>query len=128
MFINKENEKMIQAKQFKGNFYDKILIIELIKENNYKMYCLFFNLNNKKQKLMQGFLKINNLEKEKDILNIFKYNKLDFINECYFNLGEQLFKFSCFELFIFECNNNLKKIDKKCFLIYFIINIFILIL
>ena len=62
---------------------------------------------------MQGFLKINNLEKEKDILNIFKYNKLDFINECYFNLGEQLFKFSCFELFIFECNNNLKKIDKK---------------
>ena len=113
MFINKENEKMIQAKQFKGNFYDKILIIELIKENNYKMYCLFFNLNNKKQKLMQGFLKINNLEKEKDILNIFKYNKLDFINECYFNLGEQLFKFSCFELFIFECNNNLKKIDKK---------------
>ena len=43
MFINKENEKMIQAKQFKGNFYDKILIIELIKENNYKMYCLIFN-------------------------------------------------------------------------------------
>jgi len=114
MFINKENEKMIQTKQFKGCFYDKILIIELISENNYKMYCLFYLDNkNKKKKLMQGFLKINNLGKEKDILNIFKCNKLDFISECYYNLGEKLFKFSYFELFIFECNNNLKKVDKK---------------
>ena len=113
MFINKENEKIAQTKQFKGNFYDKILIIELITENNYKIYCLFFYLDNEKEKLMQGFLKINNLEKEKNILNIFKHIKLDFINECYCNLDEHLFKSSCFELFIFECNKNCKKLDKR---------------
>lgn len=116
MFINKENEKMAQTMRFKGSFYDKILIIELIREKNYKMYCLFFYLDHEKEKLMQGFLKINNLEKEKDILNIFKCNKLDFIKECYNILDEKFFKCSCFELFIFESNNNLKKIDKKTIL------------
>ena len=72
--IDKEKEL-----KFKGEFFNKILIFKLIIINSCNVYCFFF-LDEKKD-INQGYIKINQKDKENEILNnLIKIGPLEFIN------------------------------------------------
>ena len=82
-FVKDENiEKPIKLK---GQFINKMIIIDFIKEKNYTIYCIFFL--DKKRQLRQGYLQINELEKEKN--NYF----LDFMNQYNKELTDERMEF-----------------------------------
>ena len=75
---NKYIEKELM---FEGKFYNKIFLSQIIIINNCNVYCFFF-LNDKNQ-INQGYIKINQKDKENEIINNLKNNgPLQFINNC----------------------------------------------
>ena len=66
---NKYIEKELM---FEGKFYNKIFLSQIIIINNCNVYCFFF-LNDKNQ-INQGYIKINQKDKENEIINNLKNN------------------------------------------------------
>ena len=63
---------------FKGKFYTQILILKLTIINNCKVYCFFYL--DEENDIKQGYIKINNKQTEKEIMNSLKDGPLQFIN------------------------------------------------
>ena len=111
---NKEKEKEIIIK---ANFYNHILIFDFyLILNNIKdrIYCFFFL--DEKNIIMQSYIKINNKDKEYQIINFLK-NKgpQNFISKYINNNPDNnnYYKFKDFEMKIFESqNNNINNINK----------------
>ena len=105
---NNEKEKEIKIK---ANFYNHILIFDLnLKLNNIndRIYCFFFL--DKNNIIMQSYIKINNKDKEEQIINCLKnYGPLKFIPKYINNNPEKnnYYKFDDFEMKIFESQNNI---------------------
>ena len=98
----KENEIKIKA-----NFYKHILIFDLnIQCINDRIYCFFYL--DKKNIIMQSYIKINNKDKEGEIINCLKnYGALYFISKFINNNPENsnYYRFEDFEMLIFESQN-----------------------
>ena len=113
LFKNKNDEK-----PFKGKFFNKIFIIEIVIESNFKIYCFYF-LDQLIQ-LRQGYLYFHILDKEEKIINDFKVdfiktlknykneqNSQSIINNKFFYISNEEF-----DLHIFEYEKNIINLFK----------------
>ena len=106
---DKEKEKELAFEgdcYFKGKFFTKILTLKLKIINNCKTYCFFYLDEN--NDIKQGYIKINKIEKEDEIMNTLKDGPLKFINNLRINnsnMSEWL-KLKYYEIIIFEIIKN----------------------